>query len=349
MKALTAFFLFLALCPRPASARPLTLGVIGDLNGTECQPLYPANSLRAFDKLLGGHSLDLLLSTGDAVHGECLRYQGKAPYEGVVRAMWEEFDQRFARRAHEGEGVSLVLAPGNHDAPFLSAGSRETFRIENAEFVRYWQGVRPHLGVKPLELPEVKDNYPYYWAYTFEGVLFVVLQSTRTGSLSNGEEQKRWLRELLRSPAARAARARIAYGHVPAYAVLDPSVGAKYQEIMAKEQVGEPGSLMDLLLDHGVDLLVVGHSHAPYPGELRRASDGRALNILSMPCAHAPRKLYSKTAVAPRGYAVVQLSQENKISLSVHDWSTGQALPLSYFPPSIPLKNAKATYRRIGR
>lgn len=335
------------LAPVAAFAKPITIGVIADLNGTECQTKYPGNSIKAFEQLIGNHELDHIISTGDAVHGECLRYRGSAPYSTVVRGMWEEFDKQFFRRGLEAEGVAPILAPGNHDAPFSS--SRETFRTENAEFVRHWQALKPSLNVEMVQVPQAADNYPYYWAYTRENVLYIVLQSTSTHSLSNGNAQKEWLRAVLQSPAALSARARIAYGHIPPYPVLDPSVGGKYKEIIEKEQVGKPNGLMDLLLDQGVDLLVVGHSHAPYPAELTRNSDGKKMKILSMPCAHAPRQLYSKKERSPRGYAVMELSDSNELKLSVHNWSDGKEIPPSYFPPSIPIKDGKVTYRRIGQ
>ncbi len=106
--------------------------------------------------------------------------------------------------------------------------------------------------------------------------------------------------------------------------------------------------MVDLLLDHGVDLLLTGHSHAPYPAELTRNSDGKRLKILSMPCAHAPRKLFSKPTVAPRVFAVLNVSAENAITLSVHDFADGKAIPSSYFPASIPLGDPKVKYERMN-
>lgn len=341
------FSLLLSTFIHSAEAKTLTLGVIADVNGTGCQTQYPSNSLKAFDQLLTRNSLDHIIMTGDAAHGECIKYTGSVPYQDVVRKMWEEFDKKFFQPARSLEGVNIILAPGNHDAPFLTASSRDTFRAENAEFVRYWQGNKSHLDVEIVQVPGAKDNFPYYWAYTYQDVLFVVLQSTSVHSLSNGVEQKRWLREVLRSPAARAARARIAFGHVPPYAVLDPSVGFKYSEIIEKEQVGQANGLVDLLLDNGVDLLLVGHSHAPYPAKLTRASDKKSMKILSMPCGHAPRKLLGKTELAPRGYAVVEIDDAGVISLGVHNWSDGKLIPASYFPASIPQKDTKVSYQRM--
>lgn len=345
--ATMAFTLALsALGSLTAEAKGLTIGVIADMNGSACQARYPANSLTAYNQLLSKTRVDHIIMTGDAVAGECMSYKGSTPYQTVVRNMWEEFDKRFSRRAHDEQNADLILAPGNHDAPFLFSGSRETFKIENAEFDRYWTGLQPRLGVTPLRVAGASDNFPYYWAYVYEDVLFVVLQSTRTHTLSDAAIQKKWLRAVLQSPEARAARARIAFGHVPAYAVLDPSVGSKAGEIIEKEQVGVAGGLMDLLLDHRVDLMVVGHSHAPYPAELTRVADGRKMKVLSMPCGHAPRKLKGKTTLAPRGYAVLEIGEDGQIGIGIRNYSDGKAIPLSYFPSSIS-QGSKVKYERV--
>ena len=328
-----------------AHAAPLRIGVISDVNGSACQTQYPASSITAFDEMLSNHHLDHIVMPGDAVGGGCT--STIANYGDVVRGMWEEFDRRYFAPARGLERVSLVLAPGNHDAPYLFANSRQAFHDENEGFVDYWLQKRPELRVEPIEVAGVKSNYPYYWAYKYEGVFFVVLQSTRTHELSNSVAQKKWLKAVLASPAARNARARIAFGHVPPYPVLDPSVGFKFNEIIEKEQVGVAGGMMDMLLQAKVGLLIVGHSHAPYPAELTRASDGRKIKILSMPCTHAPRKLRSKTELAPRGYAVVDLDDANRIHVSIRNWSDGKSIPLSYFPTEIPLGDARVTYRRL--
>jgi hypothetical protein len=336
--------LLVAAPAAPAAAKPLTIGVISDVNGSACQTKYPSNSLTALKNLLT-KPLTHVIMPGDATHGECMSYKGSAPYQEVAQGMWKEFEEKFHRPVR-ASGAELVLSPGNHDAPYLSSASRAGFRTENQEFVRYWQSQQPRLAVKPLRISGAPDKFPYYWAYTQENVLYIVLQSTRTHSLSNASEQKKWLKAVLQSPEAKAARARIAYGHVPPYGVLDPSVGSKAKEIIENEQVGESGGLVDLLLDLNVNLLVTGHSHAPFPGELTRKKDGRKLKILSMPCGHAPRKLVGKSALAPRGYAVLTLADDNALSIAIHNYSDGKKIPSSYFPAEIPLKDPRVKYLR---
>ncbi len=335
---------FSSLC----SASPIKIGVFGDINGTECQTKYPSNSIAAFNNMLAKNKLDHVISTGDSVHGECLSYSGSTPYKNVVQSMWAEYDKNFLSSALRSANLGLVLSPGNHDAPFVTANSRATFKTEDAGFKQFWLDNRSRLLVHAIELENIKDNYPYYWAYEYDKVLFIVLQSTTTSSLANGVQQKKWLQSLFNSQIGKEARAKIVFGHIPAYPVLDPSVGSKYSEVLSKEQVGKSTSaLMDLLLDNNVDLMMVGHSHAPYPGELVRKTDGKKITILSMPCTHAPRKLFGKSELANRGFAYVEISDDSKITMNIRDWKSGDLIPYGYYPLTIPLKDAAIEYKKI--
>jgi hypothetical protein len=331
--------------PAPAPNKEATLvGIISDLNGTECQTVYPRNSIVAFENLLKQKPSHIIMP-GDLVHGECLSYAGAKPYADVAREMWQSFETNFFSKIPNG--TSLSVAPGNHDAPWLTTSSRQTFRIENEAFKDFWNKKEFALGVTRFRMAGVEDNYPYYWAYMTDDIFFVSLQSTRTSSLSDGVRQKAWLKAVLASPTARAARARIVYGHVPPYPVLDPSVGRKYEAVMGAEQVGNKEALVDLLLDQNVDLLVVAHSHAPYPGELLRKSDGKKIKILSMPCGHAARTLHSHEKASPRGYALLRIDADGTISISVKDWSQGAQVPYDFFPMKIDMRDAKIDYRRV--
>ncbi len=345
MGTLRRSLLLSLILPVAASRADLRVGVLSDLNGTECQPNYPSTPLGVLRSLLNEAPFDHVFLPGDLVHGECLRFRGN-DYAGVVSRMWLEFERRFFLPLRKL--ASVAVAPGNHDAPDVTAASRETFRLENAGFERFWNEREPALGVERLRVPGVEDRYPYYWAYRVRDALFVVLRSTRTHRLSEGERQKAWLKGLLNSPLARAARFRVVYGHVPPYPVLDPSVGSKYSAVLDREQVGRPDGLVDLLMDARVDLLVAGHSHAPYPGRLVRKSDGRELKILSLPCAHSPRKLYGQARVSPRGFAILNFRDDGTIQMSVVRGADGLAMPLSSFPASIDVRSPLVRYERVS-
>jgi hypothetical protein len=342
--SLLAFLLFCLSSLSTWAGDTIRIGVFADTNGSACQARYPTNSLTVFQSMLNQGPLNHIISTGDLVAGGCMSYSGTKPYREVVADMWEEYHKKFSLEAQLKTGLLPVPAPGNHDAPFLFSNPRETFRIENQGFIDYWKAERLDERFSSIETPFAPANYPYYWAYTHKNILFIVLQSTRTHSLSNSVAQKAWLKAVLESPEAKSARVRIAYGHVPPYAVLDPAVGGKFREILGNEQVGKRDSLMDLLLDSGVELLVVGHSHAPYPGRLERKSDRKSIRILSMPCGHGPRRLRGKTALAPRGFSTIEISPSNTISIGIFNGLNGERIPAQYFPSSIPIEGAKAVY-----
>ncbi len=331
--------------PPLAPPAPTVVGIISDLNGTECQTAYPRNSVVAFETLLKNHKPSHIIMPGDLVNGECLSYSGSKPYADVTREMWQSFEANFFSKVPNG--TSITIAPGNHDAPWLTSSSRTTFKLENEAFKNFWNKKEFALGVSRLSVAGVQDNYPYYWAYVTDDIFFVTLQSTRTSTLSDNVKQKAWLKAVLSSPQAKNARARIVYGHVPPYPVLDPSVGSKYDAVLKNEQIGKSDSLMDILLDHQTDLLVVAHSHAPYPGEVLRRKDNKKMKILSMPCGHAPRKLNSHKSVSPRGYAILKVTHDGGISMSVHTWDKGEKLGIDFFPSKIDMKDSKIDYRRV--
>lgn len=350
-KSAQSYFLILTLMlfSQKSFSRSVLIGAIGDMNSTECQPFYPSNSLTAYRNLIVQNKLDQIIMPGDVVHGECLSYSGSTPYQDVVKRMWLEFNDKFFNTAMRDFEISPTVAPGNHDAPYITSNSRTTFKIEDAGFKKYWMEKKDFLKVTPLDIPGASDRYPYYWAYLNEGIMYIVLQSTTTGKLSNGVLQKAWLKALLNSDVAKETKVKIAFGHIPAYPVLNPSVGSKYSEFMSSEQVGKTDSLLDLLLNGNVNLLVMGHSHAAYPGELERKSDHKKIKILSMPCAHAPRKLYSKSQISDRGYALIEVREDFSIKIGIRRWQDGGIISYDYFPATIGLKDSKIEYKKISR
>jgi hypothetical protein len=339
----------LFLFSQKSFSRSILIGAIGDMNSTECQPFYPSNSLTAYKNMVVQNKLDQIIMPGDVVHGECLSYSGSTPYQNVVKRMWQEFNDKFFNTAIREFEISPIVAPGNHDAPFITSSSRSTFKIEDAGFRTYWTEKKDFLKVTPLNIVGANDNYPYYWAYMNEGVMFIVLQSVTTYKLSNGVLQKTWLKALLNSDIAKETKVKIAFGHIPIYPVLSPSVGSKYSEFISSEQVGKTDSLMDILLNGNVSLLVMGHSHAAYPGELTRKSDQKKITILSMPCSHAPRKLYSKSVLSDRGYALIEVKEDFTIKIGIRRWQDGGTISYDYFPATIGLKDTKIEYKKISK
>lgn len=334
-------------------AQAINIGVINDLNGTECQVEYPLNSIDNFNQLYKTPALDMVLFPGDLVHGECLSSAGRSPtYPAIVEKMWLEFNKLFLAPL-DAKKIPFTIAPGNHDAP--SEGPNKAFQVEREGFEKYWSQNENAVARSRIILKEAPDKYPYYWAHIKNDVLYVVLESTSAFNLTNRSHQKKWLKALLFSEERKTAKHVIAMGHVPPYPVLNLSE-KKYAEVLTNEQVGKlsaddkkngHSSLMDLLLDANVDLLVVAHSHVPYPGKLTRLSDNRSIKILSTPCSHAPRKMFGKSTPAPRGHSKIQISDKG-IHFAFYSASDGSLIPYETFPEEIKLKDSKLIeYRRI--
>ncbi len=334
-------------------AQAINIGVINDLNGTECQVEYPQHSIDNFNLLNKTPSLDMVLFPGDLVHGECLSSAGRAPsYPSIVDKMWLEFKKLFLAPL-DAKKILYTIAAGNHDAP--SEGPNKAFQVEREGFEKYWLQNENEVTHSRIILKEAPDKYPYYWAHIKNDVLYIVLESTSAFNLTDRSHQKKWLKALLFSEERKKAKHVIAMGHVPPYPVLSLSE-KKYAEVLTNEQVGKlsaddkkngHSSLMDLLLDANVDLLVVAHSHVPYPGNLTRLSDKRSIKILSTPCSHAPRKMYGKTTPAPRGHSKIQIT-ENGIHFAFYNEVDGSLIPYESFPEEIKFKDSKLIeYRRI--
>lgn len=329
---------------------PSTIGIIGDIQGTECQTQYPGNSVTAMGKLLKVDAPHTLF-TGDLVHGECLQSGVCSGYEKTVRKMYGEFDKNFMtpalRMTNSGPG-SAAAAPGNHDTP---RGSRCAFRKERQGFNSYFNNIENDLGVSRVKLSGVNDDYPRSWAYMYNGNLIVIVNSVQSKGLTDATSQKKWLRQLLASDTAKQANTRIVVQHFPYYPILNKKkTGSKYFAFLGNEQVGKSNSALDLFLDNDVDAVINGHSHVPMPAELTRRSDQKKIKMLSMSSGHAARFLHGKSKRAKNGFAVLQIDCNGQIHISYREWKNGEEIPYDYFPTSLPVGGAKGiSYKRLER
>jgi hypothetical protein len=349
----TIFLCGILVCVSLQANLRTELGVISDLNGTECQVQYPSNSVNNFRQLLSHGKVEKILAPGDVVHGECLSSVGSSiSYPSTVDKMWHKFNELFLSVLTR-ENIFFTLSPGNHDAPGYI--NKKAFQVERLGFEKFWKAKEQEIRYDRVVLSDQKDKYPYYWAYVYKNNLYIVLESTITSNLTDRVAQKKWLKALLASPQRASATSVVAMGHVPPYPVLNKSE-RKYDSVLINEQVGKINSqdtsngvrsLMDMLLDAGVDLLVVAHSHAPYPGVLRRLSDNKKIKILSSPCSHAPRKLFGQGAASPRGHSRVSIDHTGAIKIGVYSEARGEKLPYSFFPKKIILQDSKVEYSLI--
>jgi hypothetical protein len=250
-----------------AFAGPLRVAVISDLNGSYGSADYDAEVHGAVARIVALKP-DLVISTGDMVAGQRAGLNYGAMLAGFHAAVSDPL---------ANAGIPFAVTPGNHDA----SGYAE-FGGERFVFAGEWNARRPAVTF-------VDDaNYPFRYAFTIKGALFVSLDDTTVGPLA--DEQMAWLDGVLGANAG--ATAKIVFGHVPLY----PLAAEKASEVIGDR------ALEDLLNAHGVTAFITGHHHAYFPG--RRD----ALRLVSMAClGSGARKLMGVDTVSPKSFAYLEL------------------------------------------
>lgn len=97
------------------------------------------------------------------------------------------------------------------------------------------------------------EGYPLRYAFGFDNTLFISLDVTRSGALS--DEQMAWLDTLLQQQGSQY-RYRVLFSHLPMWAF---AVGREH------DIIADP-ALEALLKRHAIDLYLSGHHHAYFPG-----------------------------------------------------------------------------------
>jgi len=118
------------------------------------------------------------------------------------------------------------------------------------------------------------DIYPhssgrYYYSFSHGGVYFMVLASGEDKQDSHPvyaglnefdayrEEQARWIEEELKSAAAKSAKYRIVFTHIPAYIALEAREGKQLgHSVVMLSKLWAP-----LFVKGNVDLVISGHNH----------------------------------------------------------------------------------------
>jgi 3',5'-cyclic AMP phosphodiesterase CpdA len=278
-----------------ASAAPLRLAVVSDLNGAYGSTRYEPSVDRAIERILELKP-DLVISTGDMVAGQRRPHLSRRE----VEAMWGAFHTRVSDPL-EAAGIPLAVTPGNHDG-----SAYRGFEAERRIYAEQWGAKKP--GLNFLD----DSHYPFYYAFVAGETLFIALDATIIGRLAR--DQMRWLRDLLREHGSEY-RQRLAFSHLPLW---------PFAEGREREFIGDPG-LEQLFQEANVALYLSGHHHAFYPGH----KDG--IHYVSQSCLGAgPRKLVGATQRSPRSFTVIEI-EDGKFRLSAFrspdfrrpvDWET---------------------------
>ncbi|MGR3661817.1 MAG: metallophosphoesterase family protein [Paracoccaceae bacterium] len=272
-----ALILALLLWTGGATATPLRVIVISDLNGSYGSTSYDPRITRAIDRIIALKP-DLVISTGDMVAGQ------RKPHlsNKVVRAMWAAFHSTVSDRLNNA-GIAFAVTPGNHDASAYGGfeGERKIFRNE-------WKRRKPALNF-------IDDrDYPFFYAFDLKGVRFVSLDATTLGRLK-GDQAVR-----LEHFADGADRV-VTFSHLP----LWPFAQKRVNEI-----IGDP-ELEALYQRAGILMHLSGHHHAYYPGK----KDG-VLYISQACLGGGARKLIGDSETSLNSFTMLEFSDDGAVKVS---------------------------------
>ncbi len=262
---------------------PLRVIVISDLNESYGSTRYSDNVARAVGRIVDLRPA-LVVNTGDMVAGQRLPPLARSDVEVMWRAFHHAVTDPLARA-----GIPMAVTPGNHDA---SSGYR--FALERDLFRQQWQERRPR-----VEFVDSGD-YPFSYAFAVGSVLFISLDATFVGPMS--ERERLWLSEVLARHGGQYSH-RIVFGHVP----LWPFASGRETDYLGDEK------LEAILQRERVDLVLSGHHHAYFPG----AKDG--VRYVSQAClGAAPRPLIGTPAHSERAITVLEIPPAGLIGVEAY-------------------------------
>ena len=226
---------------------------------------------------------DLVLIAGDMIAGQAPQLA-----DSVVRAMWAAFDSTVTNPLRTA-GIPLVITVGNHDASAYPAHARD--RRLAAE---YWRGPARSAVAETMD----DSKFPFRYAVR-RGSAFIAVWDGTSQESSRNDTLVTWLRDALRSDAARSARHRIVLMHLPLYGI---AVGRS----QPGEVIAEGDALRRQLETWGATLVISGHHHAYYP-----ARRGRLELLHSGALGDGPRRIVGDSAPAYRALAMLELHADS--------------------------------------
>lgn len=289
--------LFLSL---PGQARPITVAVISDLNGSYGSTFYPQLARNIIQRIIQIKP-DLVISTGDMVAGQRKPLLSRRQ----VETLWISFHEVISNPLAEA-GIPLAVTPGNHDG----AASAD-FHTERSIFADQWQSRKPKVDFLD------DSHFPFYYAFVFANTVFVSVDATLVGPLPR--PQMKWLESVLAKADARKANI-VLFSHVP----LWPFAAGRERDFIGDTK------LEQLLQKNGVDLYLSGHHHAFYPGH----KDG--IFYVSQACIGAgPRPLLGSQVTSGKGFTVIRIDEKRIKVNAYQEPNLSQPLNWGKLPASI--------------
>lgn len=286
------------------------LVVFGDFNGPYGSTTYPAPVPRVIDAIVADWRPDAVVFMGDVVAG-----QSRSLTRDEIDAMWRAFDGVIASRLRQA-GIPYFLTAGNHDASSLRSGAGYSFPLDREAARDYWSHAAHRTGIDMRA-----GSQPPFDSSFVLGDVFIVIVDASSATVT--AEQRQWLANELSSDAARAATARLVFGHLP---LVPVSVGRD----APGEYVAQGEELADLLVEHCASAYVSGHHAAYYPGVWRD------LEILAAGGVGARRLLGSDAEPRSTVTVVDVWSGSGSIRYTTFDAVTLEPIPASQLPEALP-------------
>ena len=185
---------------------------------------------------VGAQDPDFVVHGGDCIGGTTIDHEAveNPEYPRVHEETWELYRRTIAPLVDRCPVHSTL---GNHDHTF------------------------PDLDAGLFCHSHGRGGESAYYSETIGDVQLIVLDEVpkrHQGGFPAGTEQEAWLRDELARPTD--ARCRVVVGHYPIYMSAEIAF-CEDETLRYNEESGEPGLLLALLLEAGVDLYLCGHTH----------------------------------------------------------------------------------------
>jgi hypothetical protein len=265
----------------------LRIAVISDLNHSYGTIGYDPPVRAAIKRVLELNP-DLVLCTGDMIAGQRTAPKLK---QKRLESMWRSFHETVTQPLHKAH-APLAPTAGNHDAS-ASPG----FNLERDVYRDQWGKNRPALTF--LE----GGNYPFYYAFTINRVLFASLDATVTRPLDS--EQLRWLTKVLNG-VGQSSRARVIFGHIP----LCPLTVGRERGFLRDTR------LEQLFIDKSVSVYLSGHQHGFYP-----FYHNGQYYVGQGALGSGPRRLIGDKKRSPRSFTVIEIANDGTLNVMAYTGS----------------------------
>ena len=296
----------------PASADPLTVVVISDLNGSYGSTDYSPRINVAIEKIIEINP-DLVIATGDLVAGQRVPRLS----ETNILEMWAAFHATVSDPLALA-GIPLAVTPGNHDASNYSG-----FSLERRIFERQWLDRKPDLSFLD------DTDYPFFYGFDLDGVRFVSLDATVLGPL-HGDQMDR-----LAALTAGNSKLEITFSHLPLWAVSQQ----REREIIGDDELAQ------LYTQNNVGIHLSGHHHAFYP-----AMSAGVAYVAQACLGGGARRLIGDTVRSTYSFTVLEITSEGTFDVyALHEPDFTQKIDLSTLPSHIVTPQATLTRLDLAR